>query len=137
MSVNSSKVTIAALAAGTVGIALYYNWDLFVELSEHLLYTSEKVDALQSLRRINVALTNYRTELEAVEKVVEGRRKNEQPIDIGTKNIICALSTDLDFVFTSLDKVFGDHSIKVARKKLVNEFEALSGRVDALASLVQ
>jgi hypothetical protein len=134
---QSTKTAFTALALGIVGITLYCNWETIVDLAELIIYDSGKAEALQKLRRIQTVLNSFRVELDAAENSARRAGSSGTEVDSQTKNAICGLSMDLDFVFSSLDKVHGDEKIKAERKRLINEFEAFVSRVDALELLVK
>jgi hypothetical protein len=134
---QSTKTAFTALALGIVGITLYCNWETVVDLAELIIYDSGKAEALQKLRRIQTVLNSFRVELNAAENSARRAESSGIEVDSQTKNAICGLSMDLDFVFSSLDKVHGDDKIKAERKRLINEFEAFVSRVDALELLVK
>lgn len=132
MNSNTTKATVLALAVCAVGSAAYYNWDTLVELAELVMYDSKKAEALLKLRKVRTVLKSFRQELQATEGRVMVMHAEGRKADSKTKNTICGLSMDLDFVFASLDKIEGDSGIKAERKRLVTEFEGLIPRVDAL-----
>lgn len=137
---QSGKSVVLAASAGLLGLLVLYqtynHWDTIVEIAENVRYDNEKVAALHQLRKIRKALANYTKELNAAESKVDHSRNYTGVIDPVTKNSIRGLSMDLDFVLTSLDKIHGDAAIKAERKRLVDEFEKLSGRVDALVAKI-
>mmetsp|Transcript_84404 Transcript_84404/g.165193 ORF Transcript_84404/g.165193 Transcript_84404/m.165193 type:complete len:141 (+) Transcript_84404:96-518(+) len=136
---NAKVITLASVAVVGVlsGLILYYNRETVSEIIEFAVYDSKKSSALSSLRKIRAASQAFEQELNETERNAQESKKNNKPFDSATKNSICALSTDFDFVLASLDKVEGDSQIKTERKKLVDRFKALASRVDALADLVK
>ena len=137
MNSVASKVAIMSVTVGLVGIAVYYNWEVITEISECVIYDNQKVKALHQLRKVRTVLQNFSSELVNAENNVATSEMQNIPIESKIKNLIGALSVDLDFILASLDKIEGDDIIKVERKKLVDEFNALSVRVDRLIEKIK
>ena len=137
MNSLTSKVAIMSVTVGLVGIAVYYNWEVITEISECVIYDNQKVKALHQLRKVRTVLQNFSSELVNAENNVATSEMQNIPIESKIKNLIGALSVDLDFILASLDKIEGDDIIKVERKKLVDEFNALSVRVDRLIEKIK
>ena len=137
MNSLTSKAAIMSVTVGLVGFAIYYNWDVITEISECVIYDNQKVKALHQLRKVRTVLQNFSSELVSAENNVATSEMQNIPIESKIKNLIGALSVDLDFILASLDKIEGDDIIKVERKKLVDEFNALSVRVDRLIEKIK
>ena len=137
MNSVASKVAIMSVTVGLVGIAVYYNWEVITEISECVIYDNQKVKALHQLRKVRTVLQNFSSELVSAENNVATSEMQNIPIESKIKNLIGALSVDLDFILASLDKIEGDDIIKVERKKLVDKFNALSVRVDRLIEKIK
>lgn len=137
---RSGRSVVLVASVGLLGLLVLYqtynHWDTIIEIAENVRYDKEKVIALHQLRKVRKALANYMKELDAAELKMDHSRNSNGVIDPVTKNSIRGLSMDLDFVLTSLDKIHGDATIKAERKRLVDEFEKLSGRVDALVAKI-
>lgn len=129
-----NKVTLSVgVLVGAVAIAIYLHKELLWEVAECAMYDKDKVQAIHKLRKIRLVLTNFIKELEIVEKLSSG----DGVLDVHTKNQICGLSVDLDYIFDSLDSIQGDIAIRSERKKLVDDFKAYAQRVDKLAALIR
>ena len=137
MNSLTSKAAIMSVTVGLVGFAIYYNWDVITEISECVIYDNQKVKALHQLRKVRTVLQNFSSELVSAENNVATSEMQNIPIESKIKNLIGALSVDLDFILASLDKIEGDDIIKVERKKLVDKFNALSVRVDSLIEKIK
>ena len=137
MNSLTSKAAIMSVTVGLVGFAIYYNWDVITEISECVIYDNQKVKALHQLRKVRTVLQNFSSELVNAENNVATSEMQNIPIESKIKNLIGALSVDLDFILASLDKIEGDDIIKVERKKLVDKFNALSVRVDSLIEKIK
>jgi hypothetical protein len=141
MNTATNKILLYAGTALVTGVAigavLYYRWDTVAELAECAMYDKNKAENLHKLRKIRVALRTYECDLKATEESAKSSAARGESISPATRNAICGLSIDFDFILASLDKVEGDAEIKKERKRLVDEFKSFSKRVDVLEGLAR
>jgi hypothetical protein len=137
---GSKKLLLAGtifVAIAAVAVTVCYKWNTVTELTECALYDKSKAENLHKLRKIREALRTYESDLKAAEESAKSSAARGESISPATRNAICGLSIDFDFILVSLDKVEGDASIKKERKRLVDEFKSFSKRVDVLEGLAR
>jgi hypothetical protein len=130
---------VSAVAVGVTAFTalIYFNFETVEEIFENVAYDSSKVEVLSKLRRIRRAKKMFLEDLASLEAKCAEHQCLGTTIDVVSKNTICALSVNLDFIFDSLDRLECDQSIRSERKKIIDELSTCTDRVDNLVKLIK
>jgi hypothetical protein len=136
------KQSLLIASAVAVGVTIfttliYFNFETVEEIFENVAYDSSKVEVLSKLRRIRRAKSLFLEDLTSLEAKCAEHQRLGTTIDVVSKNKICGLSVDLDFIFDSLDRLECDRSIRSERKKIIDELSTCADRVDNLVKLIK
>lgn len=143
MSKSITNITILLVSVVTLGSLLLYSRSLRGMLFENtLFYSSEALESLQFLSRIRLAISTFEKALNDIERAIQKLVRDKQlSTSLGQhyKLKVGELSSDLDFLLSSIDKINlegkkqrGFEVVRTERKKLADICESLSIRVDAL-----
>lgn len=101
-----------------------------------LFWSDEKIRAFSSLDKIERAEAEVKKTLEELETLYKCYLDDRSSNVASLKKKLSAASSDLDFIFATLDGVTGDSEVKKTRKRLVQIFKSHTAKVDVIVEVV-